>query len=431
MAGTRTVRLALPSCGWTLAVGILLAAATTGPHAEPAPGDRVFGLTKLHQIHVSLTPAEWAVLQTSTARGGGSRGTDHTQPDGRRVHIGSGFGGYFPWAHADVRVDGMRLENVGLRYKGNFSFSASSAAAPLHANFKLKTDVYGARGSWDGVETLNFHAGVLDASRMREAIGFAVFRAAGVLAPRTAYAELIFTVPGVYQDTSAGLFTIIEDVNRTLLRRVRPDGAGLLFKPEGLRGGIQSLGNSWSAYVSALRPEREATSAEAQRVMEFAQLISQTDVALFRARIGSFLDVDQFLRFIAVNALIENTDSYLGGVHNFYLYLDPSDDKFRFIPWDLDLSMGGRMVGSGGVDVMKPYRGDQPLIYWLLDDPAVAAKYRAVLRELAASVFTRAALVSMVDELERVGTGRGASPRAYLESRAAYLERLVAGWGGG
>jgi spore coat protein CotH len=165
--------------------------------------------------------------------------------------------------------------------------------------------------------------------------------------------------------------------------------------------------------------------------MEFARLISQSDVALFRAKIGTYLDVDEFLRFVAVNALISNSDSYLNGMHNFYLYLDPKDDRFRFIPWDQDLSMGSSPFGGGAnLDVMQPIRGDQPLIYWLLDDSAVASQYRAIVRELATSVFTAPALLRMVDDLEQVGAGRGPSPRAFIESRTAYVQQLVAGWGG-
>ena len=44
-----------------------------------------------------------------------------------------------------------------------------------------------------------------------------IFRMSGVPAPRTTCAEIIFNVPGLYQDTSAGLFTIIEDVNNRFL----------------------------------------------------------------------------------------------------------------------------------------------------------------------------------------------------------------------
>jgi hypothetical protein len=424
----------------TLAAALLLPAAMRGGAQTPAgatAGNAIFQLASVHRLHLSLTSAEWAMLQTSSPRNGaGTGGTDYTQADSRIVHIGSGFGGFFPWAHADVRIDdaGVKAEfkNVGFRYKGNLSFQSSSASAPLFANFKLKIDTYGARGAWDGEKTFNLHAGVVDQSRTKEAVAFATFRAAGVPASRTAYAELFFTVPGVYQDVSAGVFTLIEDVNNAFLKRVLPPGGGLLMKPEGLRGGIVSQGETWAPYIARLRPDRDATPHEQQRVMEFANLISQTDVGLFRAKVGACLDVDEFLRFIAVNAFIANTDSYLGGGHNFYFYLDPKDDRFRFLPWDQDLAMGGRgnvpIGNANGMDLNQPYRGDQPLIYWLLDDPAVLARYRAIVRELAGSAFSAPALLKVLDAVEPVAAGRAASPRAFLESRAAYVQQVIAAW---
>ena len=410
-----------------MAAVVAVGGAAAESSSQSHPGDRIFQITALHQIHLTITAAEWSVLQTSSPRGGGSTGgSDYKAADGRLIHVGSGFGGYFPWGRAAFRVGKTEFKDVGLRYKGNFTFTSSSAAAPLFANFKLKIDAYGTSGSWDGVRTINLHPGVIDRSKMRDAIAFALFREAGVPAPRTTYAEVFFTVPGIYNNVSGGLYTVIEDVNRRSLQRTLPPGTGLLMKPEGMRGGFQSLGSAWTNYVPTLRPDREATPHEQRRVMEFGSLVSQTDVALFRRDIGKYLDVDKFLRFLAINAFIVNTDSYLGGGHNFYIYLDPSDDKFRFIPWDQDLSMNAR--GNAGIDLVTPYRGDQPLIYWLLDDPAVMAQYRGILKELSASVLAPAALMKLVDDLEKVGSGRGPSPREFLQSRAVYLQQLVAGW---
>ena len=423
-----TVTVTLPAPPPVLPPAPEAAARTASVDDDPDP---VFGLGKFHSIELTLTTAEWNILQLSSARGGsGTGGSDTTQADGRIVHTGSGFSGYFPWAHANVRIAGEEFGNIGLRYRGNFSFTSSSAAAPLRANFKLKLDVYGTKGAWRGVKTLNFNAGVLDTSLAREALAFALFRASGVPASRTAYAELRFTVPGRYDNSSGGLYVMIEDINKAFLKRALPPGDGLVMKPEGLGGGIQSQGASWAGYVSRFRPDRDATPHEQQRVIEFAQLISQTDVALFRAKVGGYLDVDEFLRFIAVNAFIENWDSYIGGGHNYYFYLDPSDDKFRFLPWDEDLAMGSRGggMGGGGFNVLTPYRNNQPLIYWLLDDPTVQARYRVILKELSEGALSRANIRKLCDTVEAVVGSRGAAPRSYLDSRALTLAQQVALW---
>src|SRR5436190_10983040 len=184
-----------------------------GPVQSAADKD-IFVLTSVHQLRLTMSRGEWDVLQTTDGRfgGAGDGGTDFTRSDGRLVHVGSGFRGSFPWVHADIRADGGEIKDIGLRYKGNLSFTSSSAAAPFRANFKVKTDLFGGKVSWSGAETLNLHAGVLDPSLMREALGFALFRAAGVPAPRTAYAELTFDLPGLYGDAPGGLYVLVENV---------------------------------------------------------------------------------------------------------------------------------------------------------------------------------------------------------------------------
>src|SRR5262245_48759463 len=87
------------------AAAALLCGAPTNAWQSKA-GDRIFGLTALHQIHFTIPATEWSVLMTSSARnGGGTGGTDYRLADGRLIHVGSGFGGYFPWVKANLRAD--------------------------------------------------------------------------------------------------------------------------------------------------------------------------------------------------------------------------------------------------------------------------------------------------------------------------------------
>jgi len=50
-----------------------------------------------------------------------------------------------------------------------------------------------------------------------------------------------------------------------------------------------------------------------------------------------------------VHTITSNLDSILCVGHNYFLYLNPTDDKFYFIPWDLNLSFA---VGSGSAHRM-------------------------------------------------------------------------------
>jgi hypothetical protein len=402
---------------------------SAGQWVEAPDADPVYGLARLHRVALTLSAAEWNVLQQETivernrGAGGGPAGdeSDIIRADGRTVHIGGGFGGIFPWVHADARLGSLALRDVGLRYKGNSSYNASLGS--LHRNLKLKTDFFVGTNTWEGHGTLNFNAGVLDPSRLRESVSYAVFRAAGVPAPRTAYAEVTLSVPGLHADANLGLYTLVENVNRRFLRRVLPPGNGLLLKPEGARVGIPYLGEDWSAYNNIYRPERPPTAAEQERVMAFARLVNLAPAGEFRAEIASYLDIEAFLRFVAVNALLVNHDSFLRGSHNFFLYLDPSDGRFRFVPWDQDLSLasfGGNSAGAE-LDVLRPWSTDNPLLQRILGDPVHTARYRAILTGLATGVFTRPRLLDLVGRLEAVVAAPLAAERAAAALRGDYF----------
>jgi hypothetical protein len=81
-----------------------------------------------------------------------------------------------------------------------------------------------------------------------------------------------------------------------------------------------------------------------------------------------------------------------------------------------------------GADILNPANANQLLIYWLLDDPAVAARYRAIIRELSATAFSPTELTRLMDALEAASPGRTNSPREFMMGRANMVQQLVAGW---
>ena len=149
----------------------------------------------------------------------------------------------------------------------------------------------------------------------------------GVAAPRTAYAELTLTVPGKYDKEYVGFFTFVEQVDKVFLEDRFKKAKGMLLKPEGLQNGLQHFGEDWKQYTQRYRPKGDPDKKQQKRLIEFTGLINKADDARFRKEIGSFLDVEAFLKFLAANALLANLDSFLGFGHNFYLYLRPDTDK--------------------------------------------------------------------------------------------------------
>src|SRR5437899_13020153 len=63
------------------------------------------------------------------------------------------------------------------------------------------------------IVTLTLHNNVTDASWMIEVLSHRLFRDAGVPASRTAYARVYVTVPGKFDKSYFGLYSLVEDVD--------------------------------------------------------------------------------------------------------------------------------------------------------------------------------------------------------------------------
>jgi putative membrane-bound dehydrogenase-like protein len=364
------------------------AAANDDPTSTADEASDAFGLTSLWKIHLEIAAEEYEAMQPAAPAFGGPPPVPRR--DGARPVERNLFGTEFPWAEANLSLDGTVFEKVGIRYAGDVTYFVS--AAGLKRPFKVQLDRFGGERP-DGRSTFQLHSMPLDPAKAREAIAMAVFRLAGVPAPRTAFAEVTLTVPGRHDDALLGLYTVVEGVDGRFLAEHFGSDEGLLMQPFGLRG-VDYLGDDWSRYVGAYRPHRAATPAEVRRVIAFARLVNESTSEEFQEQIGSFIDVDAFLTFMAANALTSNLESFLALGHNYFLYLDPATGLFSFLPGDLEFSLANfLLMGSPeqlmDLSLLQPYPGENRLPDRLLAIDAMRTKYRALLARLAESVFTR------------------------------------------
>jgi spore coat protein H len=389
-------------------------AAAPAPQVQPsAPQERedsVFGFDKLHRWHLTMSLKEWEAMQPANPgrfpRFGGRTGQE-ARPGGesaaadRPSHRNNAM--EFPIAYGDLSAEGRSYPHIALRYKGNFTYMASSRLLKRSLKVDFEPTKTNAPG-FHGLGKVNLHAGVVDSTHQREALSYEVFRAAEVPASRTAFVELTLTVAGKFDREYVGLFTLVEQVDKRFLKRWFKNGQGLLLKPQGVRG-PEYLGERWDAYEDRYRPTRTPTTNEASRLIAFAKLVSKGSDTEFRAQIDSYLDVDEFLRYLAANAMLVNLDSPFAMPQNFYLYLDAETHRFSFLPWDLDLSlaawpMGGAPEQQMDLSLMHPHVGQNPLIDRLLAIPAVQEKYKAVLKKMAAGAFAKQRLLKNIETIE-------------------------------
>ncbi len=392
----------------------------------------VFGLAKIHEFDLKFTATEWDRMQKVAGGPGFFTPKKTVAKEGEapfEFHKSPGFGYEFPWAHADLNANGKAYKNIGVRYKGNGSYVSSANA--LKRNLKIEIDHYDTDQRFHGYRTITLNAGAIDASRLRESLAYSVFRAAGVPAPRTAFARVTLTVADKYDKEYLGLYTFVEHVDKAFLKEHFKDNSGLLMKPERLRG-IDYLGDDWSKYKPRYLPKRAPTPEEAERIVAFAKLISKADDATFQKEVGTYLDVDNFLRFIAVTTMLPNTDSFLTTGHNYFIYLHPKTKKLAFMPWDLDISFAGfPLMGSieqqTNLNLMKPAQGKLKLVDRLLAIEEVNDHYRRVLSDIAKKAFTKETLLADIDAMAKATKEPLALELKAKEARKEKADK-VGGW---
>lgn len=370
----------------------VMAALALAPGRSPAeerttPPREGFGPGKLWQIHLTLPAKEYEAMQPRSSRRGFPwfGGATAKPADPRPVHRNN-FGMDLPLATGTVTLDGQTFADVAVRYKGNGTLGDASRTIKKSLKIEL-----GEAGRFRGLKTINLHCEVADPSKCRETLGYALYRAAGVAAPRTALAEVRLTVPGKYDRELLGVYTVVEQIDKPFLRAFFGSEKGLLMKPEGMRD-FEHKSDDWARYKDRLKPKRAATDDEARRLVAFARLVDKAGDDEFRAAIGSFLDIDAYLRFLAVTAFIVNPDCFFVLGHNYYLYLHPATRRLHFFPWDLDRSFANfPILGSNrrqmNLSFVHPYPGTHRLSDRLMAMPGVADRYRQLLRDLSASVF--------------------------------------------
>ncbi len=401
---------------------ILLAGTVLPVSGAPADGDAqgqpadpgLFGLTRVVPFHIEIPADEYQAMQPpAPAAFGAPPPAPRPKKPGERASERNLFGVEFAWARGTVTVEGKTFRGVGLRYAGNASYMAS--AGGLKRSFVVDLD-RADHAEFHGLHAMQLQSGALDPTKAREALAFALFREAGVPAPRTVLAEVTLTVPGEHPKAYLGLYTLVEPVDRAFLKDRFHTDKGLLVRPQGLRG-LDFLGDDWTRYRGPYRPLAEPTSDEAKRLIEFVRLVQRGDDEQFRKEIASYLDVDKFLRFMAVQALIANADGFFTLAYNYSLFLDPKSNRFVFIPGDQELSFANfLMMGSSDqlmdMSLARPYGGQNRLADRLLAMPDVREAHRKIVKDFATTVFRKDRLLADVAAVE------GAT-KAILEREAA------------
>lgn len=136
------------------------------------------------------------------------------------------------YVSCDVEIGGKTFTNVGIRPKGNTSLSSIvSDPDSDRYSFKLEFDKYVEGQTCFGLDKLVLNNNYTDATNMKEAIVYDMYRFLGADASLYNYANL--SVNGEY----FGIYLALEAVEESFMLRNYGAANGALYKPEGMEMG--------------------------------------------------------------------------------------------------------------------------------------------------------------------------------------------------
>lgn len=338
--------------------------------STPDPSDAIYNPEHVLDVVIDMAPADWDALRYQ----------------GRNVNVELGEGcldgpkpspyTYFP---ATVTVDGQKLEMSGVRKKG-FLGSASLSKPSL----KISFDEYVPARELSGVEGLTLNNSRQDPSLVKTCLAMKLFREAGLPASRCSFATV--TVNG----DPKGVYVNIEPVNKRLLARYFADNSGNLYE-----GQLSDVRAGFSATYQKKTNEADPDRSDLDAV---TAALSASDAALEGA-LGKVVDINEFTRFWAMEALLAAWDGSTNNLNNHFIYHDPTSGKMAYIPWGPDMSFDAN-------DPFSPQSRPQSvsakgaLAERLYKAPIYKQGYVDVMKQLLGSVWKESDILAEIDRIQ-------------------------------
>ena len=232
---------------------------------------------------------------------------------------------YYP---ADFQWKTTTVRNVGIRSRGNGSRSG------FKPGLRVDIDRYSTAQKFLGVKSFVLRNNTQDPSQIHEWLSMLFFRRMGLPAPREAFARLFVN------NEYAGLYTIVESVDKSFLTRQFGEDQGYLFDydypADAAPYYFEDRGSNPAAYVPLpFKPETHENNARPEIIADMVRTIN-TSGAAFRSAVAEFIDLAQFIRHVATEVFLADQDGILGdwGMNNFFMYRPEIANQFRLIVWD-------------------------------------------------------------------------------------------------
>jgi len=298
---------------------------------------------------------------------------------------------------ASFRWRDIFIEKVAIRFKGN---SSSSPRQRHKRSYLIKFDKYDKKARFLGLERASMDNGVQFGSLFSEPIITEIIRDLGIVTHRSNFAKLYIN------DEYRGVYGNVERIDGTFVDSHLPDPKGLLFKVDlgGPGCSLQFLGDDPRAYEKAFERKSKSAKENSTRLVAFIKMVNESRGEDVAKNLEAQFELDEFLQITAVMLFSGAFDQLTGwNHHNYYLYHDGNEDRWRYLPWDLDV--GFCEIAFGKIHVLAdwnaawpiPGEGHNPLLEQIVGNPVLLARYRQTASEILDKYFEPERLCKLID----------------------------------
>jgi len=291
-----------------------------------------------------------------------------------------------------ITIDGITLKDVGVRQSGGVYHPYLPITAK--PSLSLKFDEFTKGQRLYGLDKLILKNELQDFSFVSEHLTYEIFRRAGLAAPMTAHARV--SINGL----DSGIYLMREPIDKTFLRR----NFGGAFD----EGNLYEIENTRDFVFDPSYPKLEHEGIDGRtrdNLVAFAAAVQSATPSTAERDLAPFLDVDRFATFVAAEIATGHWDGLTGNNNNTYVYANPEDGRFVFLPWGADQAfrLSARRGGFGGAPGIGVFGARSYLVRQLLGSQRFADRVAAEVERIGREpVWNQPALTDRLSAVDRI-----------------------------
>ncbi|MDZ4668772.1 MAG: CotH kinase family protein [bacterium] len=229
------------------------------------------------------------------------------------------------YAQAKITIDGIVMDSIGVTTKGNISWGHINNKKPL----KINLNKYVSGKKYDGIKKFYLHNSYQDPSLMREKLTYDICKQMGLHSLRAAFAKVY--INNVYW----GVYTLLEAKDELYKRGFNNKDAEVF---ETLDFGSPCVYNQSIPYWTVDNGNPTSTWPQ---LLKMTTILGTTPSIQYLDTVTKYFNLNDFLKYQAINVYLLNFDSYLQFNGNqLYLFDSIFEKRMQIIPWDFNASFG-------------------------------------------------------------------------------------------